>query len=418
MSIKSKTEYGDFQTPQDLAIQITSFIKEVFPNPSVIIEPTCGLGNFIKSALLIFHNADKYYAFDVNNEYLNYLRQAVIENNCFIKEENFFEKDWEQFFNNLHREKILVIGNPPWVTNSTLAVLNSQNIPHKSNFQNQSGLAAKTGKANFDIAEWILIKIIENLHNKDACLAMLCKIATARKVLKYSWNNNLKIYNSSLHIIDAKKYFGVSVDACLFVTHFRKQVSLKYADVYNDLSFKHKVSRFGIYKNQLIANIDEYKKYQHLDGREYYKWRSGVKHDAAKVMELSLRQDSLINGFGKKVKIEEDYIYPLLKSSDLGNSRITPRKYVILTQKQISDDTFFLKDKSPKLWAYLEEYAAILDKRKSIIYKKRPRFSIFGIGNYSFAPWLAILFRVNPKKKQYFGLICLILKFANIFYNH
>ena len=39
MSIKSKTEYGDFQTPQDLAIQITSFIKEVFPNPSVIVEP-------------------------------------------------------------------------------------------------------------------------------------------------------------------------------------------------------------------------------------------------------------------------------------------------------------------------------------------------------------------------------------------
>jgi hypothetical protein len=31
--------------------------------------------------------------------------------------------------------------------------MRSSNLPEKSNFQGQSGLAAKTGKANFDISD-------------------------------------------------------------------------------------------------------------------------------------------------------------------------------------------------------------------------------------------------------------------------
>ena len=35
----------------------------------------------------------------------------------------------------------------------------------------------------------------------------------------------------------------------------------------------------------------------------------------------------------------------------------------------------------------MESYSSILDNRKSIIYKNRPRFSVFGIGEYSFTSW-------------------------------
>ena len=35
----------------------------------------------------------------------------------------------------------------------------------------------------------------------------------------------------------------------------------------------------------------------------------------------------------------------------------------------------------------LKQILKILDNRKSSIYNKRPRFSIFGIGDYSFSKW-------------------------------
>jgi hypothetical protein len=387
MTIKEKIEYGDFQTPENLASQIVSFIKESVISPSVIIEPTCGTGNFIKAALSVFNGNAKYYGFDINERYVDNLKKTIINNNCCIEVSDFFEKDWKQFFSDLKHEIILIIGNPPWVTNSALSVLNSKNLPDKSNFQCHNGFSAKTGKANFDISEWILIKTIESLKNQTACVAMLCKTSTARKVLKYLWKYDVKIYNSSLHLFDAKKYFNVSADACLFLTHIGASITTKNAIVYSGLDFKHKISTLGTYATELIADIDDYNKYQYIEGIEYYKWRSGIKHDASKVMELFYEKDYFINGFGKKVTIEEQYIYPLLKSSDIGNGRLNPRKYVILTQKKVGDDTSYIKQNAPNLWAYLEEYADILDKRKSIIYKSRPRFSIFGIGDYSFSPW-------------------------------
>jgi hypothetical protein len=67
--------------------------------------------------------------------------------------QNFFTQDWPTFFTNLVSENILVIGNPPWVTNATLGTLGSTNVPTKTNFQGYSGFDAKTGKSNFDIAE-------------------------------------------------------------------------------------------------------------------------------------------------------------------------------------------------------------------------------------------------------------------------
>src|SRR5208283_4258414 len=115
--------------------------------------------------------------------------------------------------------EILVIGNPPWVTNSALGALGSGNLPKKTNFQNHSGFAAKTGKANFDISEWMLIKLLEALDGKRGCLAMLCKTATARKVLRHGWLNGFKIGRATLHQIDAARHFCAAVDACLLIVH-------------------------------------------------------------------------------------------------------------------------------------------------------------------------------------------------------
>jgi hypothetical protein len=387
MASKRKIEFGDFQTPLELAKEVIGLVEEIYPAPSFIVEPTCGLGTFIKASMNKWGDSCHYYGFDINEKYVKELRSNAFKNGKLsLAVNDFFNFDWSKLFKKLGG-KTLIVGNPPWVTSSALGLLNSNNLPEKSNFQRLGGFAAKTGKANFDIAEWMLIKLIESLHASGACLAMLCKTATARKVLKHFWTIDGHVNDSSIHILDAKQHFGVSVDACLFVTFIDPLKKSKDAYVYENLSFTKKISHIGIYANELIANIDDFNKSRKIDGIDYYKWRSGLKHDAAKVMELEKLGERYVNGFGESVELENEFIYPLLKSSDLGNKRLVPRKYVIVTQKKVGDDTKIIQDKAPKIWAYLESYSSIFDNRKSIIYKNRPRFSVFGIGEYSFTSW-------------------------------
>jgi hypothetical protein len=104
-------------------------------------------------------------------------------------------------------------------------------------------------------------------------------------------------------------------------------------------------------------------------------------------MELMKTPDGYQNGMGETVAIEDTFIYPMLKSSDIGNRRIHCRAVMLVTQKAIGEDTSPIKMKAPETWHYLKRHAALLDKRGSVIYRNKPAFSIFGVGAYSFAPW-------------------------------
>jgi len=386
---KIKMEYGDFQTPHGLADTVAVFLRDSGILPDVIVEPTCGQGSFAVAANGVFRKARQIFAFDINADYISALRKQVRDStkeHWHVEQQDFFTFDWKEFFAPF-RGEILVLGNPPWVTNAALGVIGSANLPAKTNFQNHVGFAAKTGKANFDISEWMLIKLLEALDRQRGCLAMLCKTATARKVLRHGWLNRFNIGRASLHLIDAAKHFGVSVDACLLIVHTGVPDLLPTAGVYSDLTFDHKLTTFGLVGRDLVADVDEYNRLRDLDGVAYYTWRSGVKHDAASVMEFRKTDDTLANGLDEQVKLEQTYLFPLLKSSDIANDRLIPQRYVLITQRKPGDDTATIRKTAPKTWAYLLQHADALDRRQSIIYKKRPRFSVFGVGDYTFAPW-------------------------------
>lgn len=115
-------------------------------------------------------------------------------------------------------------------------------------------------------------------------------------------------------------------------------------------------------------------------------WRSGVKHDCAAVMELRREGCGYRNALGERVDLEETYLYPLLKSSDVANGRAATR-FVLLTQRTIGEPTEGIAARAPRTWDYLQAHAAALDARSSRIYRGRPRFSVFGVGPYTFKPW-------------------------------
>lgn len=384
--MSTRKEFGDWQTPLGLANRVVTLVTELYDVPACVVEPTCGLGTFLSASVTQWGKGISYQGYEVNEAYVDEARRTLEDQGVQILHRDFFGEDWGANIKGLGKPRVLVIGNPPWVTNSELGQLGSTNLPTKTNFQGLRGFEARTGKSNFDIAEWMLLRLVDALPEEGA-MAMLCKTMTARKVLRHLWKSDNARQGAKLFHIDAMADFGVAVDACLFYITGRKGRD-RVATFYADLSTTSPSTRFGFVGGDLVSDIDAYERNRDLDGGcSSYVWRSGVKHDAAKVMEFTKHGDGLVNGFGEPVDIEPDYVFPLLKSSDLGNGRVEIRKAVLVTQRHTGDDTQDIKHKAPRTWAYLIQHASTLDERKSSIYVNRPRFCVFGIGSYSFAPW-------------------------------
>jgi len=388
---RHRIEFGDFQTPDELALEICRFICERGIHPKTLIEPTCGKGSFIIAGLEVFNGLRRIIGLDINRDYLQEVAGRIQKSSSSKVEllnEDIFGVDWNSKFADVS-QPILVIGNPPWVTNSQLGVFDSANVPRKSNFQADKGLDALTGKSNFDISEWMLLRICEWAQNKQVVVAMLCKTAVARKILRHVWKRNLNLGDFGIYNIDAKRHFGVAVSACLFVCKGTNAAAPKQCNVFNGFTVKNHTSLIGMHKSELLADIQKYDKWAFLDGpEEHYKWRSGVKHDCSAVMEFVCEPDGLKNGLGEICDIEPEFLYPLAKGSDVAQNRQgSHSRWVLVTQKETSEDTRFISHLAPKTWDYLLGHAHYLDKRKSSVYKGRPRFCLFGIGDYAFAGW-------------------------------
>jgi hypothetical protein len=410
-------EFGDFQTPPALA----SKILQTLPHRewARVLEPTCGTGNFLNECAKVFQGSE-IIGIEVQPGYVKEARlasAAVIEDDIFAIN---LSKDlpWTGV------GPMLVLGNPPWVTNSQLSRLESDNRPKRVNLKNLSGYDAMTGSSNFDIAEYIWLKLIAELQHESPTISLLCKTQVARNVLEYCAKLKLPISAASLHIIDAKKWFGAAVDACLFTVEVSSGPVAYECDFYESLDADKPAHRFGVVDDRLVADIDSYKRSRWLDGACPLEWRQGMKHDAASVMELAHHDGGPRTRTGEVVEVEDEYVYPLLKCTDVFRGRLGLSKWVIVPQKAFNEDTQRLAGSAPKLWAYLNANAGVLDQRKSSIYRNRPRFCVFGLGAYSFAPYKVAIsglhksakFRlVGPidSKPIFFDDACYLLPFEN-----
>lgn len=96
----------------------------------------------------------------------------------------------------------------------------------------------------------------------------------------------------------------------------------------------------------------------------------------------------MVNGLKETVDIESEYVFPLIKSSMFKAPVVYNfKKYVIVTQKKVREDTAHIERDAPKTWAYLISHKEYFSKRKSSIYKDAPDYSMFGIGDYSYAQY-------------------------------
>ncbi len=392
-----RAEYGDFQTNQNLAKSVTILLKGNGINPKTIIEPTCGKGNFIVASLATFPYLQnvigveiyKPYIWETKFNIINFYLdnptdyKPTIEINHF----NVFDFDFKEIANQFLNDEILVIGNPPWVTNSMLSSLESNNLPKKSNFKKHSGLDAMTGKGNFDIGESITLMMFNAFQNSKGHFAFLVKNSVIKNVVFDQKQRSYTISNLQKLTIDSKKEFNVSVEAALLFCKLNTNPEFICTefDFYNQ---SNAISRFGWVNGKFVSNIDLYIHNTDIDGVCPFMWRQGIKHDLSSIMELEKVNGHFVNGLHQEITLEEDLVFGLLKSSDLKQPVIDKtRKYTIVTQKKVGQDTSFIKKEFPNTYDYLYQNKPQFDLRKSSIYNNKPDFSIFGIGDYSFAPF-------------------------------
>ncbi len=391
---KKRLEFGDFQTPDDLALDVCQYLARMKISPDILIEPTCGIGSFIIAGANTFPLNTSIYGYDINQHHLDVLHKKLAHvpngNRVYLERKDFFNTNWDEKFS-CFDGSILVVGNFPWVTNSKQGEISSKNIPEKSNFKKCNGLDSITGQANFDISEWMFLHLIKCFvsNNKVGNIAMLVKTSVSRKILSYINKENIPVSDAFLIKIDAKKHFYAAVDACLLVVRLERNTSTNNNydyTVFNDFSDT-KGIRIGHRSNVTVSNLNTFDKLSFLVGKSPQKWRSGVKHDAASIMEFSLTNEGLINKLGEIVDIEFEYLFPLLKGSDVGNEKTWRKKYILITQKCVGQQTDDIQKNAPKTWRYLLHHSGILSARKSSIYNNKPKFSVFGIGDYAFRPW-------------------------------
>ena len=310
-------ELGDFQTPHELAETIADLFT--CHNWGRVLEPTCGTGNFIRALSSRLPASCEIQGIELQPHYIGAARGLARTDGvaATIHQGSIFDFDLSRDLRWNSSRKLLVLGNPPWVTNSELGSLGSLNLPRKENLKGLSGLDALTGESNFDIAESIWLKLLRELMPQRPTIALLCKTSVARNVLSYAQANDWPIVSASLRRINAKKWFDAAVDAALFTVEIGDGAPNYECPVYRDLHSQEPESTIGFVLGRMIADVDAYRQAVNIDGESSFVWRQGIKHDAASVMELRPNAGVFENKLQQKVKVEAEFVYPLLKSSDL-----------------------------------------------------------------------------------------------------
>src|SRR5207247_4325135 len=114
---------------------------------------------------------------------------------------------------------------------------------------------------------------VKALRWRSATIAMLSKTGTARKLLRFAWQNDGRIASASLYRIDAKKHFSASVDACLlFAT--TGEAGPAEAKVFDGLSAKRASTTLGFAGQDLVYDIRTYRRLKHIEGLCTYHWLS------------------------------------------------------------------------------------------------------------------------------------------------
>ena len=74
-----RAEYGDFQTNKDLANKVAKLMAKRNISPEIVIEPTCGKGNFIIASLSNFKAIKKVFGIEIYKPYVWETKFSILD---------------------------------------------------------------------------------------------------------------------------------------------------------------------------------------------------------------------------------------------------------------------------------------------------------------------------------------------------
>jgi hypothetical protein len=388
LGTKAPDPFGDFQTPAELAAAVWRAVD--VSAVDLLIEPTVGEGVFL-STVPDTHRHLPWVAYDIDAGYAARARDVAAKRHLDARIEcrDAFGLDQTDLLEDVAGKTVLAIGNPPWVTNAAQAATGSRNLPVKLNRFGLRGLDALTGKANFDIAEAVLLSVLSALSSAtEVRLAFLIKRSVAIKMAK-DLLGAPGMVAASFSRIEAQRWFGASVEAGLLQLTFRRG-SVETTDrmVLADTLGGPFSGAAGIVEGVFAGDLTRYADARAIEvgNGERLVWRQGIKHDLAKILELKPAPAGFINGLDELVDVEEELLCPLFKSSDIASGR-PARRWLPLYQHDLSGPLEDISLRWPRLASYLRSHRSRFAARGSSIYRGKPDFMLFGVGPYTLAPF-------------------------------
>lgn len=377
---------GDFQTPVELARAIWKLLPEV----DAVIEPTVGTGSFLRAAPVESRRLP-WRCFDLSPQHVATTIETARRlgfGDASIIEKDAFALSPADFAHLSPDTRVLAVGNPPWVTSAGQAAASQVNLPEKRNRFGLKGLEALTGRANFDIAEAVLVTLLEALRaHSEVHLAFLMKRSAALRLARQLLGRP-GYERFCFASIETRRHFGVGVEAGLL--QFRRTATESST---NRVLLATRLgaaasSHAGLVAGHFVEDLEAYKSVAHLEARgNALVWRQGIKHDVARVLELKRRADGrLVNGYGELVDIEEESLYPFWKGADLAIER-GPSRLFPLYQETLAGPVRGLETRWPKLAEYLKQHRLAFAARRSRIYQGKGPYALFGVGKYLLAPY-------------------------------
>src|SRR5579885_2171383 len=212
-------DLGDFQTPPALVRAVLARLGAGGGRWPRVLEPTCGRGHFLSGLLALDPPPQEILGVELQPRHLEdaraVARGAPRSVRIGLTGGSLFSIDLASQLRWNVRGPMLVVGNPPWVTNAALGALGSDNRPPRWNIKAARGIDAITGSSNFDVAEAVWLKLLRELAAEEPTIALLCKATVARNVLEHAAGAGLPVARAAVYRVDARAWFGAAVEACL-----------------------------------------------------------------------------------------------------------------------------------------------------------------------------------------------------------
>ncbi len=394
---------GDFQTPPDLAAQVLQFVRARGVVPGRILEPTCGTGAFVRAAYATWQaGVAEVVGFEINPAYDADLIALAAEHPTFrfdYLDAQTLEADQLPWSSS---GPLLICGNLPWVTTDALSRLGAEYQQRiRDNPKGLRGLEAVTGAGAFDISERLALRFVQLAAREEAAdIALLLKESVARRVLLFAQE---LIADAAIVKIDSRRWFGASVASCLLYLHVQKRVTASLAAVEYFRDFSTDRAEQWRLDGGVVRRAPSGRSPRPKSASPVV-WRHGIKHDAAAIFEFTAnpaRRAFAQAENGVVFETASPYVYPLLTARSLQHEpRLAPaQKYLLVPQRKLGDRSIERDDHAVNERAYLASVRARLAQRRSSIYRDKPHYAIFGVGDYTFAPYKVAVagFYLQPK---------------------